>query len=57
MPLLAGLGTAASLISSASNVAKNFKTVQQNKKLINEVQRHNKARETLAGGKGLFLRH
>lgn len=56
MPILTGLGTAASLIGGASSIAKNIQTVQQNKKLINEVQRHNKAIENLVGGKGLFLR-
>lgn len=56
LPLLTGLGAATSLIGGASNIAKNIKTVQQNKKLINEVQRHNKAIENLVGGKGLFLK-
>ena len=56
MPLLTGLGAATSLIGGTSNIAKNIKTVQQNKKLINEVQRHNKVIENLFGGKGLFLR-
>lgn len=56
LPILSGLGAASSLIGGVSNIAKNIKTVQQNKKLISEVQRHNKAIETLVGGKGLFLR-
>lgn len=55
-PLLAGVGAASSLIGGASNVYKNYRAIQHNAKLLNEIKKHNTAINSIVSGRGMYLR-
>ena len=54
--ILGGIGATASALSGASNIYKNWKAVQHQKKILEEIRKQNKNIETLVTGSGYYLR-
>lgn len=55
-PLLTGIGAASGLIGGASNLYKNYRSLQHNAKMLGEIQKHNAAIQSIVSGKGMYLR-
>lgn len=55
-PILGGIGAASSLLSGASNIYKNYRTIKQNAKMLGEIKKHNQAINSIVSGRGLYLR-
>ena len=54
--LLTGIGAAGTLLGGATTAYKNWKVVQNNKKILDEIKRQNNNIQTLMTGKGYYLR-
>lgn len=56
IPILTALGALGSITSGATSIAKAVTSAKNAKKKLDESTRHNKAMETIAMGKGLYLK-
>lgn len=55
-PLLTGIGAASSLLGGASNIYKNYRALQHNAKMLQEIKKHNQAINSIVSGRGMYLR-
>lgn len=55
-PLLTGIGAASSLLAGASNIYKNYRALQHNAKMLQEIKKHNQAINSIVSGRGMYLR-
>ena len=52
LPLLSTIEATGSLLGGASNMYRNYRTLQNNAKLLDELNKHNQTMNSIVAGKG-----